>query len=327
MVLNMISKNLIPIQIIGVGKVGCALLHLLDQKTYKVTSVSDSKYTLSNTFGLNIGEILQLKENEKKNLRSYSKISECFDLLANDIQSSTVIDTSNTNLLNSHENFIKYEKLLKENHNLILAARDGLFYGIDILLTEYPRKIGINAALNGIGHYLQEQLDFLRSYCVSFHSSCHPVSTFLIESIEQGLSLQDAIDKAHELNIFEHHLQDELKGKNAYISTHLIASAIFGNRQELNTTLDHLENIDPELLRYRKMKGKTTRLIGNAYSDGTIKLAFKEIDPNSPLYTTRHNVCYQFNLKNNQTQFARGRGVGIKETAQALLDDLQRLNV
>ncbi len=325
MVLNMISQNLIPIQIIGIGKVGCALLRLLDQNSYKVTNVSDSKSSLSNTFGLNIGEILKLKENEKKNLSSYSNFSDCFNPLENEIQSTIVIDSSKTNLLNSHDNFIKYERLLKDNNNLILAARDGLFYGIDILLTEYPKKIGINAALNGIGHYLQDHLDYLRSYCTSIYSNCHPVSTFLIECIEHGATLQEAISIAYEQRLFEHHLQDELKGKNAFISTHIVANAIFGNRQDLHITLDHLENIDPELLRYRKMKGKTTRLIGSVNSDGAVKMTFKEIEINSPLYTTCANVCYQFNLKNNQAQFVRGTGVGIKETAQALLEDLQRL--
>lgn len=322
MVFNSMSEKLIPIQIKGVGKVGCSLLKNLNKNEYKVTEASDSKSTISDPDGLNISEILNIKEHEKKNLNVYISSNNFYDFLEVENKSNIIIDSKETQLLNSHLNYSIYEKILRENNKVIFSARDTLFYGIDILLTEYSKNIGINAALNGIGRYLQNNLELLRNKCVSFKANCHPVSTFLIELIENGESLENAIHLGRQKKIFEFSIEDELIGKNAFISANIAANAIFGYKYDSSIYLQNLKDIDPELIRYRKQKGKTTRLICSAQAEGAIHLSYLEIDINSPLYCSSDSVSYVFELGHEKTQVVRGSGVGPVQTALAILDDL-----
>ncbi|WGL59569.1 hypothetical protein QEJ31_13645 [Pigmentibacter sp. JX0631] len=325
MVFNSISDKLIPIQIKGVGKVGCAVLKNLNKNEFKVTEASDSKSTISDPTGLNISEILNIKEHEKKNLNVYISSNNFYDFLDTANRPNIIIDSQETKLLNSHNNYNFYEKILRENNKVIFSARDTLFYGIDILLTEYSKNIGINAALNGIGRYLQSNLELLRNKCLSFSANCHPVSTFLIELIEKGESLENAINFGKEKRIFEYSIEDELIAKNAFISINIAANAIFGYKYDSSIFLQNLKEIDPDLIRYRKAKGKTTRLICSAQAEGAIHLSYLEIEEHSPLYCSSDCVSYSFNLGREKTHVVRGNGVGPLQTALAIFEDLNYL--
>lgn len=326
MTLKDFSKDLKSIELLGIGKVGCSFLNLLDKEHFKVIKVTDSKNSLFSSSGLNILEILKLKEFRKKDLTYYPRKEEYFNFLASEINSKTIVDVTNTNLSQGKEKFKLYEQILKEQNKLIICARDGLFYGADILMTEFPNRIGIQAALNGIGSYLQENLQFLRNNCTSFESINHPASTFLIECMENGYTLKEAVCKGISEQRFEYTAQEELSGKNAFISTSIVAKAIFGYPQDHPILLENLENLDPDLLRYRKSRGNTTRLLCSANANGTISITFKEISIASPLCASANNVSYQFNLKNQQSNIIYGVGVGIRQTTIAILDDLFRLS-
>jgi homoserine dehydrogenase len=324
MVLSIFYTHLKSIHLLGVGKVGCAFLSLLDQNKYKVTGVSDSKYTIKNPCGLDIAELLKTKEQDKQALSSYklsNEISENNSYLRN--TSEFCIDTSPTNLKRSEESFKRSQKILQQGSCLILAAKDSLFYGIDELLNEYPTQIGINAALGGTGRNLIQHLQTLRNYCFAISVVGNATTTSIIEDIEKGSTLWEGIENAGRNGLLESDPTFDLDGSDALIKISIVAKAVFGFKYQLNKIeRQHIQNIDPELIRYRKKIGKTTRLIGKANLDGSLKISYDEVDLNSPLCTTHFSVAYQYHLNNNSNLIFTGNGIGPIGTAKSIIEDL-----
>lgn len=326
MVLSIFSSHLKSIHLLGVGKVGCAFLSLLDQSKYKVTGVTDSKCTIKNPCGLNIFEILKIKEQEKFPLTSYQLNN---DITDNDLLSNSYdyfIDASPTDFHKAKESFLRSQKILQQGKQLILAAKDSLFYGIDELITEYPKQIGINAALGGTGKNLIQHLQILRDQCFAISIVGNATTTSIIKDIENGLTLQDGIEHARKNGLLESDATFDLDGSDALLKIAIVAKAVFGYQYPLEKIeRPHLQSIDPELIRYRKKIGKSTRLVGKAYRDGTLKISYDEVDPNSPLFTKPLTVAYQYHLNDHSNLTFTGNGIGPKGTASAIIEDLTSL--
>ena len=327
MVLSIFYSHLKSIHLLGVGKVGCAFLSLLDQSKYKVTGISDSKYTIKNPCGLSINEILKIKEQDKQPISSYRLSNEISE---NNIYSNSFefcIDTSPTDFNKSEESFKRSQKILRQGGKLILAAKDTLLHGIDQLLTEYPTQIGINAALGGTGRNLIQHLQTLRNHCFAISIVGNATTTSIIEDIENGSTLWEGIDNARKNGLLESDPTFDLDSSDALIKISIVAKAVFGFKYQLDKIeRQNIQNIDPELIRYRKKIGKTTRLVGKANLDGSLKVSYDEVDRNSPLCTTPSNVAYQYHLNNNSNLIFTGNGIGPIGTANAIIEDLSFLS-
>ncbi|KAB8041040.1 hypothetical protein GCL60_03640 [Silvanigrella paludirubra] len=328
MVLSIFSTHLKPIHLLGAGKVGCAFLSILNQKKYKVISVTDSKQTLYNICGLNINEILKIKEIDKAPLSNYKLINDIYELNSVKNSNEIYIDTTSTSIQNSEISFNRSQNILKNGNFILLAAKDSLFYGIDQLLTEYPGKIGINAALAGTGKNLIQNLDTLRNECFAISVVGNATTTSLIEDIENGYTLEEGIQRARANGFLESDPTFDLDGTDALTKISIVGKAVFGYKYQIEKiNRQHINTIDPELIRYRKQKGKTTRLLGKANIDGTLKVSYDEVDLKSPLCTTPYSVTYQYHLKNNSELIFKGDGIGPKGTAQAIMEDLNALTL
>lgn len=323
MVLSIFSSHLKSIHLLGVGKVGCAFLNILDKNKYKVTAISDSKNMLQNMCGLNIAEILKLKEIEKKTLSFYRSEKDIYELNSSTSSYEICIDTTSTNLKNIAISFQRSQNILKDGKFLILSTNDALFYGIDQLITEFPGKIGINAALSGTGNELIQNINKLRNECFAISIVGNAASTALIQDIENGLSLNESIEKAKLNDLLENDSTFDLDGSDALTKISIVSKAVFGHKFQLEKlNRKHINSIDPELIRYRKKNGKTTRLVGKAGIDGSLKISYDEVDLNSPLCTTQNSVTYHYHLKKNSDLILTGNGIRPQETAKAILKDL-----
>lgn len=323
MVLSIFYSHLKSIHLLGIGKVGCAFLSLLDQNKYKVTAVSDSKYTLKNPCGLDIIEILKTKNIDKLPLTSYILSNEISENNSYSNTSEFYIDTSPTNFKKSEESFKRSQKILQQGRNLIFAAKDSLFHGIDELISEYPTKIGINAALGGTGSNLIQHLQILRNQCFAISIVGNATTTAILEDIENGATLQTGIENARQNGLLESDPTFDLDGSDALIKIFIVAKAVFGFKYQLDKIdRQHIQNIDPELIRYRKKNGKTTRLVGKANLDGSLKVSYDEVDLYSPLRTAPFSVSYQYHLNNNSNFIFTGNGIGPIGTAKAIIEDL-----
>ena len=83
-----------------------------------------------------------------------------------------------------------------------------------------------------------------------------------------------------------------------------------------------LPPLDPDRIRARVRRHKTTRLVARTAPDGTASLRYEELDRGDPLAIPADRVAYRYALRDGALRLHLGTGLGYDRTAAAILEDL-----
>src|SRR5262249_55788101 len=156
------------------------------------------------------------------------------------------------------------------------------------LLGPAADRLGIDAVLGGTGRRLQRELPELRARCRSVALCGNVSTTVVIAAIEAGASIEAGIPPAPGRPLLEPDPELDLDGSDAAVKLCAVAGAVFGEAARAAPALaavrrEDVRALDPSLLRERRRRGATTRLVARADRSGALAVAYEEVAAGSPL--------------------------------------------
>jgi len=330
------------VHLIGPGRVGRAVLRELADLPVRLVAVSDSTATVFAREGLDAHALAEWKESGRRLSEHEQSAGVPLDVALDVFSADLVVDCSDSCLepaarARSRE---RARGLLHKKRTLLLATKTPLLGaeignergsghgGADELLDAVASgRIGVNAVFGGAGRAIARELATLRDDATALACVANATTTALVSALERGRSFDEGCAWARALGLLERDPTQDLDGRDAALKLALIASLWLGRRFEPDAVVRRGEQadaraLDPDLLRERRDRGATTRLVGRATRDGELALAYEEVAAGSALAVPASHVSYSFALAGGATRVFLGDGLGPQKTARALVTDL-----
>jgi homoserine dehydrogenase len=320
---NLSSGPSPTLHLLGAGKVGQAFLRLLASTRLVLVAATDSSATRHDAEGLSPLELLAAKAGGAfAALPGAERVP--LPLVASLSRAEIVVDA----LPSSGDpaaSVARCRAALRAGKKVVLASKDALARAADELLDfGGGGRVGINAALGGTGRALTAELPELRTRCREVALVGNASTTALVQALEEGLTLEDGIARCQALQVLEPDPTLDLDGTDAATKLAIVARALFGTAlAPWEVARDDARLLDPELLRWRKQRGHTTRLVARVTREGKASVAFEDLPPGSVLRVPHDRVVYSYLLDDRATRVHVGSGVGAEATARALLQDVE----
>jgi len=314
------------IVVIGVGKVGCELLSQIDPREFLVTAVADSTAWVAEPKGLPLKEIVSLKAAGGALAAHPGAAPIDSELCITLTSAEVIVDAASSSPESAPGALARARAALRAGKKLVLASKGAARLAPAELLGEgSAARVAASAVLAGAGRALQLRVRELRR---SIELACVPngTTTWILQAVEQGAELEEAIAQAKALSICEPDPSLDLCGFDAATKLAIAYGATFGGYVEFSPgPAAELRALDVAEIRARAKRGRCTRLVGRASCDGELKLQFEELPAGSPLAVPPDRVAFQFHLGQRRSAVLLGSALGARATAQAILTDLREL--
>lgn len=320
------SPTATTLHLVGAGRVGRALLRLLQPADGLLVAVSDSSGTAWNPLGLDPREIVAWKASDRPLAEHPSGSPGPAAEHVASIGARVVVDATATDFRRPAWGDA-LDGVVARGGRVALAAKDpAARLGFDWLAPGSGLRCGVNAALGGAGAGIQDDLAELRSGCVAVALAGSASTTAILSVIEGGGTLDDGITAARERGLLEADPEQDLRGLDSAVKLSLVARILWNADVPVEAVpCQDLRDVDLEEVRRRARAGKTTRLVARGLRTGAVQVRYEEVPLGSALATTPDRVAYAFELPGGRARFHLGAGLGPEETARALLADVQRL--
>jgi len=316
------------IHLFGAGKVGRAFLRRLEAD--RLVAATDSRGTVFAREGLDARALADHKQRggsfdaPPEGLAArYERLPAAVaaDFVAADIAAVAIASDSRR----ASEELALVEAALRAGSRVALASKGALALAADELLGgRWAGRVGCSAALGGTGRRFAAELGLLRERCASVALVANATTTAVIEALEDGLALEEGLERARELGLAEADASADLDGSDAALKLAAVARALWslGPSDPLAIRRDSLADFDPGLARARVRRGSTTRLVARACADGSLEVALEELPRGSPLAIGPERVAYAYDLGRGETRVHLGSALGALRTARALHCDV-----
>lgn len=320
------SPTAATLHLVGAGRVGCALLGLLQPADGLLVAVSDSSGTAWDPLGLDPREVAAWKASGRPLSEHPSGSPGPAAEHVAMVGARVVVDATATDFHRPRWSDV-LDGVVARGGRVALAAKDpAALRGFDWLSPGGGSRCGVNAALGGAGAGIQDDLAELRSDCVAVALAGSASTTAILSAMEEGGTLEDGIAAARERGLLEADPEQDLRGLDAAVKLSLVARILWNADVPVaSVPCDDLRDVDPAEVRRRARAGKTTRLVARGLRTGSCQVRFEEVSRGSALATLPDRVAYAFELPGGRARFHLGAGLGPLETARALLADVQRL--
>jgi homoserine dehydrogenase len=318
------------VHLIGPGRVGRAVLRKLSDLPLRLVAVSDTTATVFSREGLDARAIADWKEAGRPLASHADAAGVPLDVALSVVAADVVVDCTDSRLDRDARatSEARARALLRSGRALVLAAKTPLLGATDeLLLAAQHGRLGVNAVFGGAGRAFARELPELRARARSLACVPNATTTALVSALELGRTFDEGCDWARQLGLLERDPTQDLDGRDAALKLALVASAWLGRRFEPDAVRrPSARALDPGLLRSRRARGATTRLVGRATRAGELSLAYEEVALGCALAIPSSHVSYTFALDSGAsggaTRVFLGTGLGPEKTARALIADV-----
>ncbi len=323
--------------IIGLGTVGRALLREVQERGHelkskyglnlKVVGVADSKTAVYNEEGLNIAEILKMKErgilNDHPNRASLTEL----------IKGGTdvLVELTPTNLKDGMPAVRYIREALSAGKHVITANKGPLAVEMPALM-ELAEYNGVHFLFSGA---VGGGTPFIRfvSRCllgervIRIRGIINGTTNYILTRMEEGLSFEKALKEAQKLGYAEADPSADVDGWDSAAKLVILSNVAFQSGVTLrDVEVEGIRDIGLENVSDALRNGETYKLI--AYSDGESHLVKPQrISLKSPLNVKGALNALQVEAEISGKQTLVGKGAGGRETAAAVIRDLVELKV
>ncbi|MEE8565750.1 MAG: homoserine dehydrogenase [Candidatus Thermoplasmatota archaeon] len=333
---------------IGFGVVGQGLIEILIEKknllekkynfTYTVVAISDLfKGSVYDKNGLDMEKILNLIKQGKK-LNKYPYGVKDMDSISTikDSNADTIIEVTYTDVktgepalthiktaFECNKNVVSTNKgpVIKESLNLIKIAKNkNLHYGFEgVVMAGTPVINLFRHTLNGM-------------IIKDFRGILNGTTNYILTKMEEGMSYNDALQKAQELGYAEADPTGDVEGFDALGKVVILTNVILGKKISWeDVKRKGITEFTKEDIELAKNEGKRWKLIGSAEIklDGTVnaKVWPEKLPINDPLAgISGAKNALTFNTDELGEVTIIGPGAGKRETGYSLLIDLLEMN-
>lgn len=150
-------------------------------------------------------------------------------------------------------------------------------------------------------------------------------TTFLLSSMEAGLSRETALARARREGLVEADPTLDLSGRDAAAKAALVHQAVYGSAMTLDRIpTSGVGGIDEAACRQARSSGFAIRLVARVDQDGA-RVRPVELPRDSPLAVDGAEACVRVTLEGAGPIVLRGPGAGATETASAVISDVLSL--
>ena len=315
------------LHVLGAGPIGRALLQALADGPFRVVAVSDTSGTLFDRGGLDARALADHKASRSRYADRGGAADVPLASLLFHGAADVVVDCTASDPASGVEAVDRSIAALAGGSSVVFAAKHAL--ATDPLRFYEPGtldRIGFNAVLGGTGLALQDEIESLRGEVESVAIVGNATTTAVIGAIEEGATREEAIDRARRAGYLEADPAADLDGRDAAIKLAIVASLISGSISSVDeVSRVGAGELDPEILRSRRRRGRTTRLVGRLREDGSLSVAYEEVPRVSSLAVPAGRVAYLYRRRDGTARVHIGGGVGTDGTVRAILADLEAL--
>jgi homoserine dehydrogenase len=315
------------VAIIGLGSVGKGVATMLAKKDLgiQITGIADSRSGIISPSGINIGEMLSLKQ--KSGLCGSNGIT------AEDVVKKAdydiLIEVSPTNALTGEPATGYIRAALGRKKHVVTSNKGPIALAFHDL-RELARKNGValryEATVAGaipIMHTLEHGLagnEIIALYGV-LNGTCNFILTRMAD---EGLTYEQALMEAREMGYAEADPTYDVQGIDAAIKLVILANTIWDNGIRLSDVdRTGIDLLTADALRLAEEEGCTIRLIAEAMPrKKLIRVSPRILSKNHPLVVegTLNALTLETDMAKEITLI--GRGAGSTETASAIIGDL-----
>lgn len=305
--------------LIGLGRVGRALLTLPEQSPVRFIAASDRSATVYAADGLDAEALVRHKATGASLAALPAAAPLPLALALSIADADLIVDATDSDLAPAARTgaIERTRRLLRAGKTLVLAAKTPLLLPA-AELAAHRGQLGIAAVFGGTGGSWPTAPRALA--CVA-----NATTTALIDVIERGGTLAEGLVAARRAGLVEADPTQDLDGRDAALKLALAGRLAFARDLDPDAIeRPRFAELDPELLRRRRARGATTRLVGRIEPDGAATLAYEELPLGDPLTTGPNRVAWLFTTAAGRRLLTLGDGIGAVGTAQALRRDLVR---
>ncbi|MGC8572586.1 MAG: hypothetical protein C0171_05920 [Caldisphaera sp.] len=306
--------------LIGFGNVGKALAReIISIDKIKIVAVLTSKgvYKLKTNWKSDLKNLInEYPKGEKENKDLLSIINE----LMPDIAFITIPPS----YYNGEPNLSLYNTLLDNNVNIITADKTGLALQFNYLMAKAKTKnlfFGYRATVMAGTPAIDVAKGLKGRNVKEIKAVLNATTNYILSLIENGYSIQSAIEKVKELGLVEPDPKIDIDGYDAAAKLTIILNTLGISSTIKEVNRESLLNVDEERVRRALNEGKRVKYI--AYFDGNNKrISLEEIEMDSQLAKVSRNYnCVVFNVDNDTITLTGPAGPAIS-TAKVMITDL-----
>jgi homoserine dehydrogenase len=302
------------VHLIGAGQVGRAFLRVAAQAGLRVVAATDRTGTVASRNGIDALQVAAWKEGGRALREAPRAESLPPEVVIPLVGAGVVVDCAGDD-----PGLRRCRAALQAGARVVFAGKRALASAPD-LLREQTGRIGFHAALGGTGLLLQRdraRLAAARAALLVANVS----TTVILEQVERGASLAQGIAAAQQAGFLEPDPELDLCGADAFAKLSIVAGYLWGVAGGATVACEDLRSVDVGLVRERRARGATTRVVARGTPDGRLSVRCEEVERGSPLWAPPDRVVYCYELGGQRCVHVGG-GVGPEGTARALLADV-----
>ena len=329
--------------LVGFGNVGKAFARLLLKKETELAEKYDLSFTVTGIItgshgqaidpkGLALARALALVE-EDGSLESLDAVNAPDDALTfiEQCPADFMFETTPVNPQTGQPALSHIEKALEMGQHAVTANKGPVVHGYR-RLTSLAKKMGKrflfeSAVMDGAPIFALFREPLVGANLISFHGILNSCTNLLLEMMEQGQTLEKAVDYGRSIGITETDPSNDIDGWDASIKVAALVTVLMDTPltpQQVDRT--GIRGVTPEMIAEARDAGERWKLVCSAErQDGRVvtKVAPQRVGPESPLFSVNGTSSYcQFQL-----DVLPGLGVlesdpGPETTAYGLLADM-----
>ncbi len=323
--------------IFGCGIVGRSLLELLKVRkkelniSYglapKILGVVDSKGFAINTEGLNIDEILRIKDLGRSvgEMENYGKKG-AFELeILENIEFDLLIDMTPTNIVNGEPALSLIKRAFSLKLNVITTNKGPLALAMPLLL-ELAKHNNVSFRFSGTVGGGTPLLDFAKKCLMgdkilAIRGILNGTTNYILTEMEKGKEFSEALREAQVKGFAEADPSLDIDGIDSASKLVILANWILGKKITLkDVKVQGIRDIRVKDLEDAKKKGKTIKLIASVNGEAKVEAETIPKDSNLAVSGSLNAVSFISQYAGEETII--GRGAGGKETASSVIRDM-----
>ncbi|WP_394743205.1 homoserine dehydrogenase [Natronococcus roseus] len=308
--------------ILGCGAVGQSVADLASEYGHEVVALADSNGATIDPAGIDIGSALQRK------IDGDAVGSEAPETLF-EAEYDVLVEATPTTLDSAEPGFTHVKRALETNHHVVLANKGPVaerYEELRALEADSAGTLRFEATVGGAIPVLSTIEDCTPQAVTAVRGILNGTANFILTRMAaEGLDYEHVLAEAQDLGVAEADPAFDVDGTDAALKCVILANVLAdGGFSFEDAQVRGIEDIPGSALKLAAEDGRTIRLIGEATRDG-VHVGPRLVPEHSTLAVTGTRNIVQIETKHAGSLHNSGLGAGGRETASAVLADINRL--
>ena len=308
--------------VMGAGDVGQSVVELATEYGHDVTAFADSSGAVVDPGGIDVSGAIEHKQR-------VGSVGEADVMDALGAEYDVLVEATPTTLGDATPGFEHARAALEADHHVVLANKGPVAERYDdlrALEADSDGQVLFEATVAGAIPALATIEGLGADRVTAARGVLNGTANFILTRMAaEGLGYEHVLSEAQDLGVAEADPTFDVEGTDAALKCAILANVIHGGGYSLSDVdVQGITAIPPSALDLAGEDGRTVRLIGEVTSDGA-RVGPRLVPENDALAVSGTMNIVQLETEHAGRLNISGRGAGGRETATAVLADVDRL--